>query len=279
MDLWDQPKPPLATWNWNAPDSYDWYLAAQVAGNAVLAVNPQWLIFVAGLGTDGWPGSDLTYAQSSPVVLSRPNQLVYSTHEFSQDAYNQSWFSAPNYPNNLRDLWRSRWGYLEEKGQTPVFATFGTFFTYPINDGKWLTKLINYINGEFTKDSVSDLRPGQMGMSWAVGLQGMGILYGDFKTIDTSTLNFLPKSQAPLLSGPLPSAEPSTPPTFAPSAKPTTGSPTLPQPTYTSTFRPTNVLAGSKYFEKYFAQGNQIVDESGNPIRMTGVNWLNRLFN
>ena len=277
IDLWNEPKPPDAAWGWGVP-AQDWHLAAQAAGNAILSSNPQWLIFVAGLGTNGWAGSDLTYVRNNSITLSLPNQLVYSTHELSQDSFNQTWFNAPGYPANLRGLWRSRWGYIVEQGLTPVFlGSFGTYFTNPTKDIPWMTQLVNYMNGQYTSDGVNQLLPGQKGMSWAIGLQYIGILFGDFKTVDTLSLPYLRKSFGPLLTGPLPSAQPTLIPTRRPTAIPSTRSPTLPQPTYTTTFRPTNVLAGSKYFEKYFADGNQIVDESGNPIRMTGVNWYGDL--
>ena len=89
VDLWDEPTPPYATWNWVGPNTADWRVGAQTAGNAILAVNPHWLIFVAGVGFNGWYGSDLSGVKSSPVVLTLPNQLVYSTRDLSQDAYIQ----------------------------------------------------------------------------------------------------------------------------------------------------------------------------------------------
>ena len=176
VDLWNEPKPPLASWNWVGANTKDWRLAAQAAGNLILAVNPQWLIFVAGLGTNGWMGSDLTYVQDAPVQLSRPNQLVYVTHEMSLEIYPQHWFSDPTYPANLRGRWRSRWGYLQEQGSNPVFmGSFGTNFLYFASDDQWLKALVRYLNGEFISDNVNSLLPGQMGISWAIGLQNIGI--------------------------------------------------------------------------------------------------------
>ena len=273
VDLWDEPTPPYAVWDWVGPNTADWRLGAQTAGNAILAVNPQWLIFVAGLGFDGWYGSDLRGAQSSPVVLTLPNQLVYSTRDLSQDAYIQPYFLDPSYPANLRDVWRTRWGYLQEQGTSPVFmGSFGTYFNYPVPDDQWLQTLVRYMNGEFTQDNQSNLLPGQKGMSWAVGITSIGILTYDFQMAN-EMMPYLTASLSPLLSGPLPSFQPTKLPSLRPSSLPTTSSPTLPQPTYTSTFRPTNVLAGSKYFQKYSTKGSQIIDENGNAVQMTGVNW------
>mmetsp|Transcript_3837 Transcript_3837/g.5433 ORF Transcript_3837/g.5433 Transcript_3837/m.5433 type:complete len:385 (+) Transcript_3837:297-1451(+) len=286
-DLWNDPKPPLSAWGWVGPNTRDWRIAAQTAGNAILAVNSQWLIFVEGLGTNGWPGSDLTYVQSNPVVLSMPSQLVYSVHELSQDAYNQTWFSSPIYPSNLRALWRSRWGYLAENAKSPIFVgCFGTFFVNAVKDDQWLTQLVNYMNGQFTSDGVSDLKAGQMGLSWSVGLQDIGILLNyDYKTVDTRTMSYLKTSFAPLLSGPVPSYTPTSTPssrptivsTLKPSAKPSfTAKPSL-KPTAPSmipTSRPTNVLNGAQIFTYYSTVGNQIVDKDGKSIRIAAVNWF-----
>ena len=265
MDLWDQPKPPYASWGWTGPNTRDWHLAAQNTGNSILAKNPQWLIFIAGLGTNGWMGSDLGYVAYSPVKLSLPNQLVYETHEWSQDVYKQPYFLDPAYPQNLRGVWKSRWGYLQQNSVNTVFiGAFDTNFAYPVPDHQWLSKFVAYMNGAFTNDNVSDLASGQKGMSWTVGSSGIGILEEDFLTVRTKLLSYINSSMAPILSGPLPSSQPTYTQSWSPSRT---------QPTYTSTFRPTNVLAGSKYFEKYSTKGNQIVDESGKAVRMTGVNW------
>ena len=272
MDLWDQPIASKAAWNWG-PSTFDWRVGAQSAGNAILTVNPQWLIFVAGMGFSGWAGSDLTGVRNSPLVLKLPNQLVYSTHDRSQDSYLQPYFLNSSYPANLRDVWRSKWGYLHEQSISPVFVgSFGTYFFNPVPDDQWLKTLVRYMNGEFVRDNTNNLLSGQKGMSWAVGIDSIGVLNNDFQGVN-DMVPYLASGLAPLLSGTLPTSQPSTMPSGSPSMKPQTASPTLPQPTYTSTLRPTNVLAGSKYFQKYSTRGNQIIDENGNSIRMTGVNW------
>jgi aryl-phospho-beta-D-glucosidase BglC (GH1 family) len=200
---------------------------------------------------------------------------VYSAHELSQDAFNQTWFSSPTYPANLRALWRSRWGYLAENSKSPIFVgCFGTYFVNAVKDDQWLTQLVNYMNGQFTSDGVSDLKAGQMGLSWSVGLQDIGILFrNDYKTVDTRTMSYLKSSLGSLLSGPVPSAKPTMMPTFFPSARPTTASPSTRRPTFTVTIHPTNILANGKQFTIYSTRGNQIVDEDGNSVRLTGVNW------
>ena len=51
----------------------------------VLDINPNWLIFVEGLSY----ATDLTAVRSCPIVLSIPNRLVYSAHNYAW-SYNGS---------------------------------------------------------------------------------------------------------------------------------------------------------------------------------------------
>lgn len=93
----------------------DWRLAAERAGNAILSVNPNWLILVEGVDCVGpggvtqqtqgaectWWGGNLSAAGSVPVRLNVANRLVYSPHDYPSSLFAQKWFSDPNYPNNL----------------------------------------------------------------------------------------------------------------------------------------------------------------------------------
>jgi endoglucanase len=101
-DLHNEPHG-AATWGDGNPAT-DWRAAAQRAGNAVLAVNPDWLILVEGIehyGNDWyWWGGNLEGAQSAPVELSAPDKLVYSTHDYGPGVYQQKWFQAPAFPGN-----------------------------------------------------------------------------------------------------------------------------------------------------------------------------------
>src|SRR5579863_1352751 len=65
--------------------SQNWPVAAQLAGNAILAINPKLLVFVEGNDcyntVCGWQGGNLIGVATNPVLLSVPNQLVYSAHD------------------------------------------------------------------------------------------------------------------------------------------------------------------------------------------------------
>src|SRR5216684_4702261 len=88
-DLDNEPHSP-AIWGGGNP-STDWRLAAEQAGNAILAVNPQWLIIVEGIdiyqGDSYWWGGNLEGAARYPVRLSEPDKLVYSPRDYGPDVY------------------------------------------------------------------------------------------------------------------------------------------------------------------------------------------------
>jgi aryl-phospho-beta-D-glucosidase BglC (GH1 family) len=127
----------------------DWRLAAQRAGNRILAVNPNLLIIVEGVETAGgrnyWWGGNLKAAGSHPVVLNVPRRVVYSTHDYPASVYNQVWFSQSGYPNNLAPLWDECWGYLVKQNLAPVLVgEFGTRYQTQL-DRQWLTTLTGYM--------------------------------------------------------------------------------------------------------------------------------------
>jgi endoglucanase len=153
-DLHNEPHAPAC---WGCGDkALDWRLAAERAGDAILAVNPNWLIFVEGVNCYGpggttkeaecyWWGGNLQGVATYPVVLSVPNRLVYSVHDYPATVFPHSWFSAPGYPNNLPNVWNSQWGYIYKQGIAPVWVgEFGTRLQTN-SDRQWFSRLINYL--------------------------------------------------------------------------------------------------------------------------------------
>lgn len=109
----------IATWGRGNPRT-DWNTAAEKCGNAILAANPNWLIIVEGtekVGADSyWWGGNLTGVKSAPIQLSKPDKLVYSTHEYGPEVFQQTWFSDASFPNNLRALWRAKFDFVMKDG-------------------------------------------------------------------------------------------------------------------------------------------------------------------
>jgi endoglucanase len=143
-----------ASWGTNDQGT-DWRLAAERAGNAILAVNPNWLIVVEGVEENvpgqklsrHWMGGNLEGVERFPVRLSRPNKLIYSPHEYGPGVFNQTWFSEPSFPNNLPSRWEIGFNYIVSKGIAPVFiGEFGGRQVDNVSkEGIWQRKFVNYI--------------------------------------------------------------------------------------------------------------------------------------
>ncbi|MEI7687531.1 MAG: cellulase family glycosylhydrolase, partial [Planctomycetota bacterium] len=199
-DLHNEPHGP-ATWG-SGNLANDWRLAAERAGNAILAVNPNWLIVVEGVesGKSGstWWGGNLSNAGDFPVRLNTPGRLVYSPHDYPASVYAQTWFSDPNYPNNLPAVWDKNWGYLFRQGTAPVLiGEFGSKLQ-TASDQAWANSLITYINGGVTGGS---LPSGSQGVSWTYwswnpnsGDTG-GILADDWRTVNQNKMDLVKPAQ------------------------------------------------------------------------------------
>lgn len=240
-DLHNEPHSPAC---WGCGDtSVDWRLAAERGGNAVLAVNPNWLIFVEGIdcwgpggSTSGdcyWWGGNLEGAAQYPVQLNVPNRLVYSAHDYPLDVATQPWFSDPNYPNNLPGIWDKFWGYIAKQNIAPVWlGEFGTTLA-TTSDKQWFSTITNYLG------------KGASGINWTYwswnpdsGDTG-GILEDDWITVNTAKQAYLTPIEFPLGGSTPPSTPtPGTTPTNTPVPTNTTTPPTptpTPRPTSTST--------------------------------------------
>jgi aryl-phospho-beta-D-glucosidase BglC (GH1 family) len=189
-----------ATWG-SGNAATDWQLAAQRGGNAILGVNPNWLIFVEGVetynGNGYWWGGNLMGAAQHPVVLNTPGRLVYSVHDYATSVYTQPWFNDPSFPNNLPAVWTKYWGYLYQQNVAPVWVgEFGTTLA-STRDQQWLTKLTAYMNGDFTGTGKSTIPAGQQGIDWTYwdwnpnsGDTG-GILQDDWQTVNQQKMAYL----------------------------------------------------------------------------------------
>ncbi|GIG61990.1 endoglucanase [Longispora fulva] len=147
IDLHNEPHDPAC---WGCGDlATDWRLAAERGGEAVLAGNPELLVFVEGVqsyhGDTYWWGGNLQGAGAYPVRLSVPHRLVYSAHDYATSVYAQPWFSDPSYPANLPGVWTKNWGYLFQQGTAPVWlGEFGTTLA-STTDQTWLRTLVGYL--------------------------------------------------------------------------------------------------------------------------------------
>jgi endoglucanase len=147
-DLHNEPHG-AATWGDNNSKT-DWRLAAERAGNAILDVNPDWLIIVEGIetyrGDSYWWGGNLVGARQYPVRLSRPEKVVYSAHDYGPELYAQPWFKAADFPHNLPQVWHKHWAYLAAEQRAPVLlGEFGGRSVGNDAAGKWQRSLVGYL--------------------------------------------------------------------------------------------------------------------------------------
>jgi len=192
-DLANEPRGP-ATWGDGNPRT-DWRLAAERAGNAILAVNPDWLIIVEGIeqyhGDYYWWGGNLEGAGQFPVKLASPDKLVYSAHDYGPEIYKQSWFRAPNYPHNLPSVWQQHWAYLQMENIAPVLlGEFGGRSVGTDPAGAWQRSLVVFLQKQGISYTYWAWNPDS-------GDTG-GILQDDWSTVNQSKLHILSSRRQPL---------------------------------------------------------------------------------
>jgi endoglucanase len=186
-----------ATWGDGNPKT-DWRLAAERGGNAILAVSPNWLIFVEGIetyhGDAYWWGGNLEGAGQYPVRLSVPGRLVYSPHDYGPSVFNQSWFNAPDFPKNLPAIWQKHWGYLAQQHTAPlVMGEFGGRSVGQDVEGTWQRSLLAYLKAN-----------GMGYWYWAWNADSGdtgGVLQDDWKSVSEAKLRMIQTYQWPALGG------------------------------------------------------------------------------
>lgn len=194
---------PHGTASWGTGNqATDWRLAAERAGNAILSVNPNWLIIVEGIeknvqgfSDSYWWGGNLKGVANYPVRLNVPNQLVYSAHDYGPGVSNQTWFSDPSFPNNMPGIWDAYWGYISKQNIAPVIV--GEFGGRGVDltsvEGKWQNKLVDYIGSNNLYWTYWCLNPNS-------GDTG-GLLQDDWTTWNAPKQTMLDKIMQPLSGG------------------------------------------------------------------------------
>jgi endoglucanase len=168
FDLRNEPHTPTgdtyaqgATWG-TGDTTTDIRLAYEQAGNAILAQDPNALIFCEGIsenpnssgGFDGtWWGGDLAEAGQFPVTLSSPGHVVYSAHDYGPTLFQQTWFNSSTTSASLDAVWNQFWGYLYTQNVAPVWVgEFGTGNgATDVSDaaagsqGQWFSSLVSFL--------------------------------------------------------------------------------------------------------------------------------------
>eukprot|EP01084_Bolivina_argentea_P090666 163330_1 len=109
-------------------DINQWY---ETVGNTIHSMNinaSKWLIFCEGTAlsppcTDAcfW-GEDLQGVYAKPIVLNIPNKVVYSPHCYGPSVASQTYFNAPNFPDNMPAIWEQHYGYIRDLNDSAVIV-------------------------------------------------------------------------------------------------------------------------------------------------------------
>jgi aryl-phospho-beta-D-glucosidase BglC (GH1 family) len=157
IDLYNEPNGKV---RWASGDknmtnpAYYWKPAAESAAAAVLAANPNLLIFVQGINGN-WDGIEnaniaMNYGEDLQPQAYQPlaipaTKLVLSPHTYGPDVYVKSSFSAANFPANLAPQWEVLFGKLSPAHPVIIGEWGGRYGTASTKDIAWQNALVDYL--------------------------------------------------------------------------------------------------------------------------------------
>lgn len=178
---------------WGTGDSTDWKLAAEKAGKAVLAEDPDILIFVEGIQNNPacsdnsiahWWGGNLEPQACFPIDLPA-DKLVLSPHVYGPDVFPQDYFNAPDFPNNMPAIWDKHFGFLAGKYALAIGEWGGKYGVGNPKDVAWQNALADYMARKKIYSFYWSWNPNS-------GDTG-GILNDDWKTVRQDKVQMLQK--------------------------------------------------------------------------------------
>ncbi|KAM0713519.1 hypothetical protein Q7P37_010481 [Cladosporium fusiforme] len=112
-DLRNEPRGIWGTMTWSM-----WADAAEQASEALLEMQPHWLMFIEGVSS----ANDCSGARTRPIELSIPDRVVYSSHVYSWSGWSTlvPYHKRP-YPSFAHDM-DSNWAYLLRSNIAPVWV-------------------------------------------------------------------------------------------------------------------------------------------------------------
>jgi aryl-phospho-beta-D-glucosidase BglC (GH1 family) len=180
-----------ATWGYN--EGYlntDWRKAAITASKAVLEINPELIVIVSGIQKYKdiyyWWGGNLAGVKDYPILPDEipTKNLWYSVHEQGPEVYNQSWFTAPDFPENLPNVWSQRFWFIYEQNIGTLFVgDFGIEENGASNRDsaayKWFTKFMEQVGKKVSWTY------------WCINSSSRGLLKDDWVTINAAKYNLI----------------------------------------------------------------------------------------
>ncbi len=144
IDLFNEPHG--MTWS-------DWAALVDTAAEAVLTVNPHILVFVQGVanassngGYAAFWGENLADALNDPLSVP-PSRVVYSPHVYGPGVAPQGYFSQPEFPANMPQVWEAHFGALMSTGHVVVPGEFGSKYDEALAPGSttWMDAWIDFM--------------------------------------------------------------------------------------------------------------------------------------
>ena len=163
---------PLQTANWGGGGVNDWHAEVQRLGGKLQEINPGPLIIVEGIQTtrpqlhmpDAGQEGNLEGVRELPVVLSVPNKIVYSVHEYPPSTYD---YITNRNPVTLVQQMNRTWGYLVTERIAPVWiGEMGSSLTATSPpEVTWADTLLDYMNGKLTAQGGPAFHGDEQGVS------------------------------------------------------------------------------------------------------------------
>lgn len=112
-DLRNEPRGIWGTMTWSM-----WATAAEQLSEELLAMQPNWLMFIEGVSS----ANDCSGASTRPIELSIPDRVVYSSHVYSWSGWSSlvPYHTRP-YPSFAHNM-DSNWAYLLRSNMAPVWV-------------------------------------------------------------------------------------------------------------------------------------------------------------
>jgi len=154
LDIFNEPHD-LVTWGKPTPGKVSWKDAAEKAAAAILAANPNLLIFVQGI-SDNFEGPEknipINWGENFQPQLRAPllipaEKLVLSPHSYGPDVYYENEFDAVNFPDNLPENWEQLFGQFYPNHAVVVGEWGGRYGVggVGIKDKQWQNAFVNYL--------------------------------------------------------------------------------------------------------------------------------------
>ncbi|KAE9364732.1 glycoside hydrolase family 5 protein [Stipitochalara longipes BDJ] len=154
-DLRNEPRGLWGTMPWAK-----WATAAESVGNKLLAINPDWLMFVEGVSSS----NDLSGVRKRPVLLDIPNRVVYSAHVYSWSGWGsrEGIYAKRPFLSFVKSM-KENWAYLLEENIAPVWVgEFGGPHEPSEGDFHYwnnLLKFLKLVNADFAYWAINPRKP------------------------------------------------------------------------------------------------------------------------